>query len=255
MAFRLRVFVIAATLAGLTGTDVGAEPKAVLELFTSQGCSSCPPADALFGEYAGRDDIVALSLPVDYWNYLGWEDTLASHQNTERQRGYAAARGDRQVYTPQVVVDGSQHVVGSDRGAIDAAIEAGADTLKVPVSLSFTDDAMTVTIGASPDGQSPRSVVWLVLYDRAHTVEIGSGENDGRTVTYYNVVREMRRLAMWKGEAITVDLPMLELKEAAADGCAAIVQQETRSGLPGPILGAAIYEGAPAAGPGSSSSR
>lgn len=241
MPMRLRVVVLAATLA-LAGSAAQAEPKAVLELFTSQGCSSCPPADELFGEYAKRDDVVALSLPVDYWNYLGWEDTLASHQNTERQRGYAAARGDRQVYTPQVVIDGRRHVVGSDRAAIEAAITAEGNSLSVPVHLTFTDDTMTVNVGASADGQSPRSVVWLVLYDRAHTVEIAGGENGGRRVTYYNVVREMRRLAMWKGEALTVDLPLLELNEASADGSAAILQQETKTGLPGPILGAAIHE-------------
>ena len=102
------------------GVAAGAAPalattKAVIELFTSQGCSSCPPADALLGEYAKRDDVLALSFPVDYWDYLGWKDTLASHENTERQRAYAAARGDRQVYTPQVVVNGVEHMVGSTR--------------------------------------------------------------------------------------------------------------------------------------------
>src|SRR5512140_911562 len=98
---------------------VAAEPRAVLELFTSQGCSSCPPADAVFASYAGRDDVIALSFHVDYWDYLGWNDTFASRENTDRQRSYAATRGDRQVYTPQIVVNGRDHVVGSDRLALE----------------------------------------------------------------------------------------------------------------------------------------
>src|SRR5690606_10957067 len=125
--------------------------RAVLELFTSQGCSSCPPADKLVGEYADSDEVLALSLPVDYWDYLGWKDTLASHENTERQKAYAAARGDRQVYTPQVVVNGGEHLVGSNREALEASLKARmSEGLPVPISLSSGPDATTVEIGAAP---------------------------------------------------------------------------------------------------------
>src|SRR5271167_2001384 len=99
-----------------------AEPRAVVELFTSQGCSSCPPADKLLGEFAADPSLVAVSVPIDYWDYLGWKDTLASPGHTARQRAYAHVRGDRQVYTPQIVVNGSVHVLGSDRAAVDKAI-------------------------------------------------------------------------------------------------------------------------------------
>src|SRR3989442_6597977 len=99
-----------------------AEPRAVMELFTSQGCSSCPAADKLLGELAADPSLVAVSVPIDLWDYLGWKDTLADPRNTARQRGYAHTRGDGQVYTPQVVVNGSLHVLGSDKAAIDRAI-------------------------------------------------------------------------------------------------------------------------------------
>ncbi len=212
----------------------------MLELFTSQGCASCPPADALFAEYAGRNDVVALTLAVDYWNYLGWEDTLATHENTERQRGYALARSDRQVYTPQIVIDGITHVVGSDKAAIDAALAAQEGAFTVPVALSLANDALTIAVGDAPAGIRSRGTVWLVLYSREQTVAIGKGENTGRTVTYHNVVKLMRRVAMWKGKALSVDLPLVELREAGADGCAALLQVETGNGLPGRMLGAAL---------------
>lgn len=238
---RERILVGAALAASLMiATPALAGPKAVLELFTSQGCSSCPPADALFAEYAARADVLALSLPVDYWNYLGWEDTLASHENTERQRGYALARGDRQVYTPQIVVDGVDHVVGSDRTAIDAAIAAHAGDAAVPLSLTLGSDALTVSVGEAQSAIGARGTLWLVMFTRSQTVEIGRGENSGRTVTYHNVVKAMRRIAMWKGQPLSVDLPLVELKEAGADGCAAFLQMETQAGLPGRMLGAAL---------------
>src|SRR5579871_5924572 len=169
-----------------------AEPRAVVELFTSQGCSSCPPADKLLGELADRKDVLALSLPVDYWDYLGWKDTLASHDYSERQREYAQSRGDQEVYTPQAVVDGSEDLVGSDRAAIETALKQATDKgFPVPIDLSPSDDAMTVKIGAAAGGVN-RGTIWLVMYDRSVTVPIGRGENSGRTITYSNVVRKLR---------------------------------------------------------------
>src|SRR5579871_2732445 len=112
-------------LAILATPALAAEPKPVVELFTSQGCSSCPPADRVLGELAREGRVIALSLPVDYWDYLGWKDTLAQHTNSMRQRGYASDRGGR-VYTPQVVVNGAMQVIGSDRPAIEAACKSAA---------------------------------------------------------------------------------------------------------------------------------
>ena len=165
----------------------------MLELFTSQGCSSCPPADALLADYARRSDILALSFSVDYWDYMGWTDTLATHDNTERQRAYAAQRGDRQVYTPQVVVDGRQHVVGSDRAAIDAAVtqEYGGSGLPVDVELTVSDDAMNIKVGDGGRAMPKRATLFLVLYSRQQTVTIDRGENRGRMLDYHNVVRKI----------------------------------------------------------------
>ena len=214
------------------------EPKTVLELFTSQGCSSCPPADEILGELADREDVLALSLNVDYWDYLGWKDTLASSDNSDRQRAYSVARGDRQVYTPQIVVNGSQHIVGSNRSAVDHAIESN-EGLPVKMDLSETGDTLTVKIDAG-DVDVDRAMLWVVFYEREVSVPIERGENTGRTVTYSNVVKKLRPIAMWDGGEMTVDLPKSEMAKAGAKRCAVILQTETENGLPGQVLGAAM---------------
>jgi hypothetical protein len=244
MTAALRSFAAAMLVTGIaSGAPVAhAETKAVVELFTSQGCSSCPPADKLLGELADRDDILALSLPVDYWDYLGWKDTLASHDNTERQRAYAEARGDRQVYTPQIVVNGVEHMVGSSRSSVDEAIDRLADTLTVPITMTAGADTTTVTIGAANNATPDKGMIWLAMYDDPITVPIDRGENTGKSITYTNVVRKMRPIAMWMGEEITVELPKSELAHAGLKRCAVILQTELPDGLPGPILGAAAID-------------
>jgi hypothetical protein len=231
---------IAASLAA-TAPALAGGARAVLELFTSQGCTSCPPADAILGEYAKDNDVLALSFPVDYWDYKGWKDTLASHDNTVRQKGYAEARGDRQVYTPQVVVNGTTHVVGSNRHQIEAALEA-SPPLPVPITMEPGTDSTTVTIGAADGTGRHKGTIWLAMYDDPITVPIERGENTGKSVTYYNVVRKLRPIAMWKGKEMTVDLPKSELDQADVSRCAVILQTEHANGLPGPILGAATID-------------
>src|ERR1700722_14669216 len=120
---------------------VAAEPRAVIELFTSQGCSSCPPADKVVGELSKDPSVIALSMPIDYWDYLGWKDTLADARFSARQKAYSHMRGDRDVYTPQVVVNGSEHVIGSELGGIEGAIRDTRKTegvMSVPVSMTLT---------------------------------------------------------------------------------------------------------------------
>src|SRR5580698_6177356 len=132
-----------------------ADPRAVVELFTSQGCSSCPPADKLIGELAKDPSVVALSMPIDYWDYLGWKDTLADARFSARQKAYSVMRGDRDVYTPQVVVNGSAHVVGSDRAGIEDAIGDTRKTegvMSVPVSMTLAGKQITVSVAASTKG-------------------------------------------------------------------------------------------------------
>ena len=236
----LAAFVFAASLAAAAPAVAGGA-RAVLELFTSQGCNSCPPADAILGEFAKDEGILALSFPVDYWDYLGWKDTLASHDNTTRQKAYAEARGDRQVYTPQVVVNGTSHVVGSNRQQIEAALKT-SPPLPVPITMMPGTDSTTVTIGAAATAGRHKGTIWLALYDDPVTVPIERGENTGKAVTYYNVVRKLRPIAMWKGKEVTIDLPKSELDQAAVSRCAVILQTEGENGVPGPILGAATID-------------
>ena len=230
-----------ALAAGLAAAS--AEPRSVVELFTSQGCSSCPPADRLLGELARDPDVLALSFPVDYWDYIGWKDTLAQPAFTARQKAYAAARGDGQVYTPQAVVDGVAHAVGSDRGEIQhaaAGLAGRKGVLSVPVRLSGSPGALKVEIGAA-GADAPRAAeVWLLQVQHSKTVAIGRGENTGASVTYTNVVRSMLRLGDWTGEARSFESGEKHLSDA--DGYVVLLQ--ARSGArPGAILGAAKSAG------------
>ena len=129
-----------------------AEPRAVVELFTSQGCSSCPPADQIIGELAKDPSVIALSLPIDYWDYLGWKDTLADKRFSARQKAYSQVRGDRNLYTPQVIVNGSAQVIGSDRAAIDGAIKntsKAEGVMSVPVTMTLSGKLINVSVAAS----------------------------------------------------------------------------------------------------------
>lgn len=207
----------------------------MIELFTSQGCSSCPPADRLLEEFSRREDLVALTYPVDYWDYLGWRDTLASAANSQRQRDYAENRGDRAVYTPQIVVNGQEHVVGSDRAALRAALDKAAP-LPAAVSLKRVGDVLEIRVnGRLPAGVAMASVSLVGLAPPVE-VTIGRGENRGRSVTYVNVVRELHAVGMWEGGSATFRLPLREMQRTKSAGCAVIVQEE-RGRRPGRILG------------------
>lgn len=219
---------------------VAVEPKAVVELFTSQGCSSCPNADAVLGRLAKRDDIIALSLSVDYWDYLGWKDTLASPKFSERQRSYGKARGDGKIYTPQVVVNGLIHVNGSDEDQIGRLIDKTAKTLsasRVLIRLSQDKDKLVVEAGAAAPGTTPKeATLWLAVIAKDVTVPIARGENQGKTVTYNNVVRELIPIGMWNGKPMTVQLERHSFMRPGTDRCAVLLQQ----GHAGPIVGAAL---------------
>jgi hypothetical protein len=217
------------------------EPRALLELFTSQGCSSCPPADKLLGQLAGDPSLVVVSVPIDYWDYLGWKDTLASAADSARQRAYARMRGDRQVYTPQIVVNGSMHVLGSDRAAIERVIaqtDRNTAVMSVPVLVSVGGGDLTVNVGASARAHA-LAEVWLCPLSQSVPVRIGRGENSGRTITYHNVVRRWLKLGEWTGTDATWTLPLSEVKGAQIDGAAVLLQQGTHD-RPGIILGAAF---------------
>jgi len=216
-----------------------AEPCAVLELFTSQGCSSCPPADKLLGELAADPSLVTISVPIDYWDYLGWKDTLADPRNTARQKAYAHVRGDGQVYTPQVVVNGALHALGSDRAAIERAIaqsrKGGAMSLP-PVTLALADGQLNV---GAPDAPATRAEVWLCGLVKVVPITIGRGENKGRTVTYHNVVRRWVKLGEWTGKANSWSIPLQSVAGGGIDEAAVLLQSGTAE-KPKAILGATL---------------
>lgn len=209
----------------------------VVELFTSQGCSSCPPADAILGELAGQPNILALSFHVDYWDYIGWKDPFASAQYTNRQREYAATLGLRYVYTPQIVVDGRLDIVGSHRREVTRAIQQSSEAEPVvQVTLEAADGGRArLSAGAAPSGGA---TVWLVTFDDAHSTPVERGENRGRDLRNSNVVRELTALGTWTGEAKTFALDFAKARAEGRGGCAIIVQD----GRGGPILGAAVFD-------------
>ena len=184
-------------------TAADAAHPVVVELFQSQGCSSCPPANANLIALSQRPDVLALSFGVTYWDSLGWKDTFASPQYTARQWDYAHALRHDNVFTPQVVVNGRIDGVGAQHGEIEALMRRAERTAPGPV---VTIGASDVSIGAAPAARG--ADVWLVRYDpRVVQVAIQRGENGGRTLPHRNVVRELVRLGGWKGQAARFSLP------------------------------------------------
>ena len=219
-----------------------AEPRAVVELFTSQGCSSCPPADRVIGELARDPSVIALSMPIDYWDYLGWKDTLADARFSARQKAYSRMRGDRDVYTPQAVINGSSQVIGSDRGEIERAIDLTGESkgvMSVPVSMKLNGKQITVSVAATnnPPAAS-HGEVWICSISKAVPISIGRGENRGRELTYYNVVRNVLKVGDWNGSAGTWTVPLENISREGIDAAAVFVQDGSRD-RPGPMLGAA----------------
>lgn len=214
-------------------------PVALLELFTSQGCSSCPPADHLISELASDPRLMVLTFAVDYWDYLGWVDTLASPDHTARQKAYALARGDRRVFTPQVIVNGMEPAIGSDRDAIERAVANTAPhkgLFGLAVKMREHEGQIEVDVPASPDAR--KAEVWLAAFARKRSVSIAKGENASRHMTYVNVVRRMTRLGRWGGKAAHFRVPHSEAVPQDADGYIAIVQEGSGS-KPGMLLGLA----------------
>jgi hypothetical protein len=216
----------------------GTKRPVVVELYTSQGSSSCPPADALLAKLAERKDVIALSLPITYWDMLGWKDTFASDANTRRQKAYAQVMGHGGVYTPQMIVDGVSDIVGSRETAIDAAIDAhDADLHNVPVTLTATPHELRVQIGSGAERDD--ATIWMFQILSRATVAIRAGENEGRTMTYRNIVRDVRAIGMWKGQPLSLDLPRQDMMSEPHDSIAIVVQENGY----GHIIGAAMLSG------------
>jgi hypothetical protein len=218
-----------------------ADPRAVVELFTSQGCSSCPPADKIIGELAKDPGVIAMSMPIDYWDYLGWKDTLADSRFSARQKAYSRMRGDRDVYTPQAIVNGSTQVIGSDRDSIEHAINTTENgVMSVPVTMTVAGKQINVSVAASKVPSVTHGEVWICGISKAVPISIGRGENRGREITYHNVVRNLLKVGDWNGAPASWSVPLENLSSEGVDG-AVVYVQDGRSDRPGPMLGAA-YE-------------
>ncbi|WDR04425.1 DUF1223 domain-containing protein [Devosia rhodophyticola] len=214
------------------------QAKAVVELFTSQGCSSCPPADKLLTRLSADDDVIALAYHVDYWDYIGWPDTFGSPENSEYQRAYAKNWESSRIYTPQMVINGTTGVVGSRQNDVTGALSDAA--LAVPIDLRMGNDMLKVSIAGKAG--AGKATVWLVSYATRSSVVIERGENAGKTMIYSNVVKGRHMLGMWEPETgAELKLPLGELLQSPNSGIAILVQQE-HGNLPGPIIGAAAIE-------------
>jgi len=240
---RLAVSVLALSMfAGLGLAGEVQRPLGVVELFTSQGCNSCPAADELFAELAQKGEVIALAYHVDYWDYLGWKDTLASPENTERQYDYMRAFGARSVYTPQAVINGRIHVSGADRAAVEGKLgQMSSAGEGMAVGIKVSRDGSAIKIEAGPaDGTRIEAHVTLVYFDPPQQVLIDRGENEGKTVTYWNAVTGAYSAGIWHGEAARFELPASEIAKKGEGGCAVLLQSVGKDGGPGPILGAAL---------------
>ncbi|HEX4505289.1 MAG TPA: DUF1223 domain-containing protein [Alphaproteobacteria bacterium] len=220
-----RIVLAALVLSSLAVPALAGGRPVVVELFTSQGCSSCPPADALLNELAGRQDVLALGFHVDYWDRLGWKDPLSTPGATMRQHDYAAAFGRNEVYTPQMVIDGTRQAVGSDRGAVLRAIADAQPVKAAPIA--FAADGRSVSVGAG----TGRGKVLVIRYLLKRTTEVQRGENAGRAAIDANGVDSIREAGEWTGQRLELPLDAA----GVGHGLAILIQ-----GRDGQILGAAV---------------
>ena len=230
----IKVCSLAVSLLALLGAAQAQaqERPIVVELFTSEGCSSCPPADALLAELARRKDVLALSFHVDYWDRLGWKDPFSSHQATERQQRYADLFRLRSVYTPQMVVDGRREAVGSDRSAVESALAAASRT-RGGAPAALAPDGNRVRIRLGPADAAASGSVLLIGFDRRHASAVERGENSGRTLAHVDVVRSIDEVGRFDGKAAEIEVPL----SRQSDKVAVLVQAAD-----GHIVGAAVAD-------------
>ncbi len=227
---------VAVPLGAATAYAGEVKPVTLVELFTSQGCSSCPPADRFAAELDKRDDVIALTLHVNYWDYIGWRDPFARDETTDRQRAYVRKLARGMVYTPLMVIDCVLDAVGSNRNSVKRAIAEArrADRLRLEIDVrSDGNDGLLVSLPGAPfEGTA---AVWLARFDAEQVTDVSRGENTGRTLRTVNVVRDLRRIGSWTGAPVDFQVPagLLTAGEGGRDGCAVIVQAEG----PGAVLG------------------
>lgn len=197
----------------------------VVELFTSQGCSSCPPADALLGELLLKSNVIALGFHVDYWDGIGWHDRFSMSEATERQRRYAQSLNLSSAFTPQVVINGRRSIVGSDRQGLTEAI---AETSVLAINAIVVQENLVITL---PDkGDRYHRDVFAVAYLPQATTNVRAGENSGKTLTEFNVVRQIRQVGIWDGKAGTFQIPVKSFPSDASQ-VAVLIQQANEGGI------------------------
>lgn len=253
----LAALILSSLGAAALAKDMPLRRQAVVELFTSQGCSSCPPADHLLGELARDPNVIALTLPVDYWDYLGWKDTLAKPAFSERQRGYAEAQKDKQVYTPQIVVDGHLTCIGSGRQEVAERIDTSLKRSEAAASLDVNVGNSSIDIAVTPQeenaaSRSVRATLWLIPVRTTTTVAITRGENSGKTSSYSNVAQDFIKLGEWQGGKVHYQADTAAVRDNLPDGYVVILQEavisESGGTIPGPILAATKIDAIPDSG-------
>jgi hypothetical protein len=225
----MKTLTAATLILALSAAPAWAQSRSVVvELFTSQGCSSCPPADAFLGEIAGRADVIALAFHVDYWDYIGWKDPFASPEFTARQRAYVRAMGLRGPYTPQMVIDGRLDVVGSDRGRVLPQLASRPQVLDVSLTRKGPD-----LVAALGSGTGEGEVTAFTVQAQARTLA-RRGENAGRILAEAQIVRSIHPLGRWRGAEGQFSLPLADIPKDVSQ----VIVTVQRDG-PGAMLGAA----------------
>lgn len=234
----LSAFAALSGASALPAYEITSDASGVVELFTSQGCPRCPEADAYLAELGEREGVVTLAYHIDYWDYVGWEDTFAQPAHTELQKAYAASWGKNRVYTPQMVINGEHGVVGTQSDEVEAALSAGALAIDLTLDIENGDTAHLHAVGAQ--GLAP-SIVWLVTWRDSVEVPIERGENSGKVLRYTHIVTGRQPIGMWSPQTgVDISIP-LDAAMGSNDG-AAILVQEKKGDLPGRIVGAALIE-------------
>lgn len=216
-------------------------PKSVIELFTSQGCSSCPPADKALTELTKNKDYLGLAYHVDYWDYIGWKDTFGKQEFTKRQRNYASAMNERQIYTPQAIVNGRSHLNGAYKSRIVQKSQEyfkSGKGLTVPIKVVENNGRLSVTIEA--DKEYKDATLYAVYFDPEEIVDIKRGENAGKKIIYTNIVRKIEMLGMTSAKGLHAEFSLADIKAKGFNSYALILQSKNKDMTPNAIIGASV---------------
>ncbi|WP_310621880.1 DUF1223 domain-containing protein [Flexibacterium corallicola] len=240
----LAMLAFVSTFALLNVGMVYAQPvKAVVELYSSQGCGYCPPANKLLSELSKKPNVIAMDFHVNIWDFMGWKDTLANKKNTDRQRAYALSRHDKGVYTPQAIINGKQDVAGNDRQGLLETVEAQTP-LSLDVNARIDKTMLDVSVSGKAHPLEPTEAdIYLLRLTKKKEVDIQGGDNAGKDMQYVNVVTDIIPIGMWMGKDTVLRFPKSALGEINDNTQWVVLVQSMNTKGPGPILGATKFEG------------